>query len=159
MRRQPNPPVKFTARIINNLPTGDKPQSWHDTEIKELGVLVQPTGHKSYFMFFRVERGKPGKWITLGIATGITEHSTAIIAAIDRLPYLHAAAGGRLQVNIPTITANLPRGTTHPAHRGAAHQRAAPVIHIQHAVFNNQADLKKLMNRADFLIQHQRTAG
>ena len=66
MRRQPNPPVKFTARIINNLPTGDKPQSWHDTEIKELGVLVQPTGHKSYFMFFRVERGKPGKWITLG---------------------------------------------------------------------------------------------
>jgi hypothetical protein len=99
-----------------------------------------------------------GKWITLGIATGITEHSTAIIAAIDRLPYLHAAAGGRLQVNIPTITANMPRGATATG-RHAPYQRAAPVIHIQHAVFNNQADLKKLMNRADFLIQHQRTAG
>jgi hypothetical protein len=106
-----------------------------------------------------VMRDQVGKWITLGIAAGITGQSNAITAAINRLPYLHAAATGKLQVALPQVTVRGAGAAAAAAAGTGAVARTTPVIHIQNAVFNNAADLKKLMNRADFLIQHGRTAG
>jgi hypothetical protein len=41
----------------------------------------------------------------------------------------------------------------------ASSRQTGPAIHITTAHFNNQANLKTLMNQADFLIQSGRTAG
>ena len=63
-RSTPNPPFKFTERSVAALQPGAKRRTWHDTEVRELGLLLQPSGHRSYFMFFRVN-GR-AEWHTLG---------------------------------------------------------------------------------------------
>ena len=83
-RGQSNPPFKFTERSINALKPGPKRQTFHDTEVKELGLLLQPSGHRSYFMFFRVQRGQPGVWHKLGDA--------------DRMPVDKARSAARLKL-------------------------------------------------------------
>ena len=55
----------FTVAGINNLPTPTKKRvSYRDAQVPELGLLVQPTGTKSFFWFRKVA-GRP-TWRTIG---------------------------------------------------------------------------------------------
>jgi integrase len=55
----------FTQRSIQALPIpAEKREAWRDTETRELGLLVQASGHKSFFWFRKI-RGKP-TWRTIG---------------------------------------------------------------------------------------------
>ena len=55
----------FTQRSIAAIPAPEKRRvAFHDTQVSELGLLVQPSGHKSFFWFRKV-RGVP-TWKTLG---------------------------------------------------------------------------------------------
>lgn len=57
--------MNFTKRSIENLPTPkEKRTIAHDTQVRGLGVMVQPTGHRAFFWFRKV-RGRP-RWRTIG---------------------------------------------------------------------------------------------
>jgi len=57
--------INFTKRSIESLSIPkDKRKVWHDTKTRGLGLLVQPTGHKSFFWFRKVN-GDP-TWKTIG---------------------------------------------------------------------------------------------
>lgn len=57
--------INFTKPKLNKLRTpSDKRRVWHDTATRGLGLLVQPTGHKSFFWFRKVH-GVP-TWKTIG---------------------------------------------------------------------------------------------
>jgi len=54
----------FTEREVARIkPPSEKRSSYRDTEVRELGLLVQPSGFKSYFWFRKV-RGR-GVWKTI----------------------------------------------------------------------------------------------
>ncbi len=64
-------PFNFTQRSVEALPAPkEKRVAYHDTHVPELGLLVQPSGHRSYFWFCKV-RGI-GKWRTIGSAEKLT---------------------------------------------------------------------------------------
>ena len=55
----------FTERAIRAIePPAEKRIGYRDTAVKELGVLCQVSGHKSFFWFRKV-RGRP-TWKTIG---------------------------------------------------------------------------------------------
>jgi integrase len=55
----------FTERWVRAIePPAEKRISFRDAQVKELGLLVQPSGHKAYF-WFRKLRGRP-TWKTIG---------------------------------------------------------------------------------------------
>lgn len=57
--------INFTKKDLAALPTPtEKRAVWHDTKVRGLGLLVQPTGHKSFFWFRKVN-GDP-TWRTIG---------------------------------------------------------------------------------------------
>jgi integrase len=57
--------LHFTQKVIAALPTPDgKRVTYRDTKTQELGLLVRPSGFKSFF-WFRQIRGKP-TWKTIG---------------------------------------------------------------------------------------------
>ena len=94
----------------------------------------------------RLMADEVGKWIPYGIAAGITEHQHAIEAAIRAIPFV-SVSDKALNVNIVGAHGAAAMGGTH--HHG-------PAIHIEHAVFKDELDLKTLFNKADFLIQTRR---
>lgn len=59
------PKTNFTKKWIEGLPMPKEKRSFHyDTATRGLGILVQPTGHKSFFWFRKVN-GRP-TWQTIG---------------------------------------------------------------------------------------------
>jgi hypothetical protein len=63
--------INFTKRTLEALPTPKyKRAAWHDKQTRGLGLLVQPTGHKSFFWFRKV-RGAP-TWKTIGAFPDLT---------------------------------------------------------------------------------------
>ena len=57
--------INFTKRTLETLPIPkEKRAVWHDANTRGLGLLVQPTGHKSFFWFRKVN-GAP-TWQTIG---------------------------------------------------------------------------------------------
>ena len=62
--------VNLTKKAIEQLMPGEKRLTVYDTHVHGLGVLVQPTGHKSFFWFRKV-RGV-GEWKTLGDFPSLT---------------------------------------------------------------------------------------
>lgn len=61
----------FTVRGIAAKPAPvDKRVTYHDTQVPELGLMIQKTGHKSFFWFRKV-RGV-GTWKTIGAVSDIS---------------------------------------------------------------------------------------
>jgi integrase len=59
------PRFNFTLKAIEALPTPEKKRAlYRDTQVPELGLMIQPTGHRSYFWYRKV-RNQP-TWKTLG---------------------------------------------------------------------------------------------
>jgi integrase len=57
--------INFTKRTIAALPTPETERAiYHDSDTRGLGVLVQPTGYRSFFWFRKVD-GR-AKWKTIG---------------------------------------------------------------------------------------------
>ncbi|MGB8785581.1 MAG: Arm DNA-binding domain-containing protein, partial [Terriglobales bacterium] len=54
----------FTKKALAALPTPEGREVFHDSTTEGLGLLVRPTGRKSFFWFRRVN-GDP-MWITIG---------------------------------------------------------------------------------------------
>jgi len=66
MAVKPGDHFKFTKKGLEALPTPrEKRASYRDTETRGLGLLVQPSGHRSFFWFRKV-RGYP-TWQTIGV--------------------------------------------------------------------------------------------
>jgi integrase len=68
-KTKPEPNAKrsfnFTEKAIATLPVPEKKRAtFHDRQVPELGLLVQPSGHRSYFWFRKVQ-GTP-TWKTFG---------------------------------------------------------------------------------------------
>jgi hypothetical protein len=57
--------LNFTKRSIEALKSPkEKRAMYHDMQVRGLGVLVQPTGHRSFFWFRKVRgflRGEPSE--------------------------------------------------------------------------------------------------
>ena len=67
----PESRIHFTQKTIQALkPPSEKRASYKDTQVRELGLLVRATGHKSYFWFRKI-RGKP-TWKTIGTTEDTT---------------------------------------------------------------------------------------
>jgi integrase len=63
--------INFTQRAIAAIVAPEKKRAtYHDTQVPELGLLAQPSGHKSFFWFRKV-RGVP-TWKTLGTIDDIS---------------------------------------------------------------------------------------
>lgn len=63
--RKTNDRINFTKRALDAVATPKEARAvYHDTQERGLGLLVQPTGHKSFFWFRKV-RGRP-TWKTIG---------------------------------------------------------------------------------------------
>jgi hypothetical protein len=63
--------INFTKRSIEALPTPKEERAiYHDTQVRGLGVLVQPTGYRSFFWFRKVD-GR-AKWKTIGAFPDMT---------------------------------------------------------------------------------------
>jgi integrase len=63
--------INFTKRSIEALPTPREERAiYHDTQVRGLGVLVQPTGYRSFFWFRKVD-GR-AKWKTIGAFPDMT---------------------------------------------------------------------------------------
>ena len=61
----------FTKAAIDAVPIPPKKRStYYDDEVRELGLLVQPTGHRSFFWFRKVQ-GRP-TWKTIGKAEDVS---------------------------------------------------------------------------------------
>jgi integrase len=57
--------LNFTLRALEAKPTPEKKRSlYRDTQVPELGLMIQPTGHRSFFWYRKVN-GQP-TWKTLG---------------------------------------------------------------------------------------------
>jgi len=56
--------LNFTKRSIEALRVQKKRTTYHDTQTPGLGLLIQPTGHRSFFWFRKVN-GRPD-WKTIG---------------------------------------------------------------------------------------------
>ena len=74
-KTKPEPNAKrsfnFTERAIAAVDAPEKKRAtFHDTQVPELGLLVQPSGHKSYFWFRKVQ-GQP-TWKTFGAVGAIS---------------------------------------------------------------------------------------
>jgi integrase len=62
---QPKPRFNFTQKTIEALPVPDAKRAlYRDTQVPELGLMIQPTGHRSYFWYRKV-RNQP-TWRTIG---------------------------------------------------------------------------------------------
>jgi integrase len=68
-RGVPSERFHFTQKKIAALPTPEKRVSYRDAQMKELGLLVHPSGHKSFF-WYRQVRGRP-IWKTIGAVENI----------------------------------------------------------------------------------------
>lgn len=72
--------LNFTKKAVDAFPIpAEKRASYYDTQVRGLGVLVQPTGHKSFFWFRKV-RGYPS-WQTIGIFPDLTVEQARTNAA------------------------------------------------------------------------------
>src|SRR5258708_24969544 len=72
--------LNLTKKEIDALPTPkEKRTIVYDTQTRGLGVMVQPTGHKSYFWFRKV-RGYP-TWQTIGAFPDLTVEQARTRAA------------------------------------------------------------------------------
>jgi len=60
----------FTKKKLEDLTPGDERRTVYDLHVNELGLLVQPTGHKAFFWFRKV-RGYP-TWKTIGAFPDLT---------------------------------------------------------------------------------------
>jgi integrase len=61
----PKPRFNFTLKAIESIPIPEKKRAlYRDTQVPELGLMIQPTGHRSYFWYRKV-RNQP-TWKTLG---------------------------------------------------------------------------------------------
>lgn len=56
---------RFTVQRLTSLPIPDKPAVYYDSAVPQLGIRVQPSGRKSFWLLKQV-RGKPER-ITLGV--------------------------------------------------------------------------------------------
>jgi hypothetical protein len=56
--------VNFTKRALEALKAAEQRLTYHDKETPGLSLLLQPTGHRSFFWFRRVN-GSP-LWLTIG---------------------------------------------------------------------------------------------
>jgi integrase len=57
--------TNFTKATINSLPTpSEKRATYYDSQVRGLGLLIQPSGHRSFFWYRKV-RGVP-TWRTIG---------------------------------------------------------------------------------------------
>jgi integrase len=66
-----NSRFNFTLRAIASKPTPTKKRAtYHDERVPELGLMIQPTGHRSYYWFRKV-RGI-GTWRTIGSVGDVT---------------------------------------------------------------------------------------
>ena len=62
MRKTPR--FNFTVKGIQSLATPERRATFHDLQTPELGLKLEPTGHKSFFWFRKV-RGV-GTWKSIG---------------------------------------------------------------------------------------------
>lgn len=71
--------LNFTKRSLEAIPTPKKQRvTVHDTQTPGLGLLIQPTGHKSFYWFRKVD-GKP-KWTTIGDFPALTVEQARVRA-------------------------------------------------------------------------------
>ena len=64
-------PLHFTKRSLEKLPTPAENRAvYHDSQVRGLGLLVQPTGYRAFFWFRKVD-GR-AKWITIGAFPDVT---------------------------------------------------------------------------------------
>ena len=78
---------KLTKRHIDGLQAGTKPYRHYDTELKGFGVLVLPSGIKSYIVEYRPDGGGRNvakKRMTLGRVGELTPEQARALAR-DRL--------------------------------------------------------------------------
>jgi integrase len=76
-RSASNPPLNFTAASVASIKPQDKRVTYRDSQIRELGLQVNPGGYRSYFWYGKV-RGRP-TWETIGSA-----ETTSVAQARDK---------------------------------------------------------------------------
>ena len=71
MAVKPGDHFKFTKKELESLPAPpEKRVTYRDTDTRGLGLLIQPSGHRSFFWFRKV-RGYP-TWQTIGVFPDLT---------------------------------------------------------------------------------------
>jgi len=69
----------FTKKKLDDLTPGDERYTVYDLRVNDLGLLVQPTGHKAFFWFRKV-RGYP-TWLTIGTFPDLTVEQARLQAS------------------------------------------------------------------------------
>src|ERR1700678_4186991 len=94
------PKSNFTKKFLDALPIpkDGKRYSQRDSQVGGLGILVQPTGHKSFYWFRKVN-GKP-TWKTIGDFPALTIEN-ARMKASEFNAALARASADNFQSDVP----------------------------------------------------------